>query len=172
MPRISSNWKLTFDPFGSSPIVLLNFGDDIEGEIRFPYRRGLEVVEITEAAVPFLRLKGNSFLEFSFEVYGVETTDALARQAIMQSLMDVEPLGKAPLKVEVFGITDRFWLFTSAVINELDPGRFLETAKPRLSKRYAVTAAGLEFNITLPGGQTFASVAYPPNQILNSFSTL
>ena len=170
MARIYSNWKITFDPYGAAPLVLLNFGDDIEGEIRFPLRKSMEIVEITEAEAPFLRLKGNTHCEFAFEVYEVGATDAAARQAVLDALLETETLGKKPLKIEVNGLTDRYWLFSSSVVQEVEPTRFLETAKPRLSKRYGVTGAGLRYNIQIDGGETFAATDYKFGQITNTFA--
>ena len=81
---ILSNWKLTFDPAGT-PRVLLDFGQKMVQELRWPVRRGLEVVDIAEAAAPFLRVTGNAVVALSFEVFADEATDALSRRALRAS---------------------------------------------------------------------------------------
>lgn len=143
MAKVSSNWKFTFDPAGVSPVVLLAYGDLTEGEVRFPYRRSLEVIDITEGAAPFLRLNGNAAVTIEFERYTIETDDKTARQAIMDSLLAIDALGKKPLRVEISGITDRYWQFANAVIHIHEPSRWLESARARVCKRYTITATGL-----------------------------
>jgi len=172
MARVSSNWKLTFDPFGASPVVLLNFGDYTEDELTFPFRRRLEVIDITEGAAPFLRLSGNAACSIEFQRYHAESTDSAARSAMLGAIIETEAIGKKPLKVEVSGITDRFWLFSEAVVSNLEPSRWLETALPRVSRRYGITATGLSLQITTPGEQAFSAIAYPFASLTNSFATL
>ena len=172
MARISSNWKITFDPFGASPIVLLDFGDLTEGEVVFPYRKSLEVVDITEGSAPFMRLNGNSVASIEYERYTAEATDAAARTAIMDSLLEVESMGKKPLKVEINGVADRSWIFTESVVGSHESSRWLESAKARLSRRYTINATGILLQIATPGSQNFGDIAYGFGSLTNTFGTL
>lgn len=172
MPRVSSNWKFTFDPFGSSPVVLLAIGQDTEGEVRFPMRRSFEVVDLAEGSAPFLRLNGNTVTEIELEVYGTESTDKDARQAMLDALLEVQDFEKKPLKIEISGISDRSWIFDDAVLHQLEPFRHLESARPRLAKRYSITASGLDLSITLTAGQTFGGVARTFGQLANTFGNI
>lgn len=139
---ILSNWKLTFDPAGT-PLVLLAYGDAIEGELRFPLKRGLEVVPLADAPAPFLRATGNSVVTIEFDVFPYLATDALARAAVMQSLITADALAKKPLKVEVSGVTDKYWLFSTSYLSDHNPGRRLQSARARLVKSYTLTCTGL-----------------------------
>jgi len=137
-----SNWKLTFDPAGT-PLVLLDYGAKIAGELRFPLRRGLEVVDLVGASEPFLRATGNSVVSLQFEVFKDETLDKTARQSVMESLIAVNMRTRKPLKIQVYGITDRYWQFANAYVNEHNPGRYLEAPTARLVKGYTITCTGL-----------------------------
>lgn len=140
--NILSNWKLTYDPAGT-PLVLLDVGWKVAGELRFPLKRGLEVVDLAEAAAPFLRPAGNSVVTIQFEVFKDESLDKTARQAVMESLIAVNALGKKPLRIEISGITDRYWQFSNAYLHEHNPARYLEAPVARRVLGYTITATGL-----------------------------
>jgi hypothetical protein len=142
MPKISSNWKLTFSP-ASSPKVLLDYGDKIEGELRFPLSKGMEVVDLVDSEAPFLRDNGNNTYQIQFEVYTDEALDKTARQRVMESLIAVGAYGRAPLRIQVSGITDRYWQFANSFVREHNPGRWLDAPVARLVKGYTITATGL-----------------------------
>lgn len=139
---ILSNWKLTFDPAGT-PRVLLDFGQKMVQELRWPVRRGLEVVDIAEAAAPFLRVTGNAVVALSFEVFADEATDALSRRALLEGLIAVAALGKRPLRVEIAGISGTYWQFANAAISEHEPARHLTAPTARASLKYNIQATGL-----------------------------
>lgn len=141
MSKISSNWKLTFDPAGV-PLVLLDYGDWIEGELRFPLRRGLEVVNLADSANPFLRPTGNAVITIAFDRYRDETLDTTARRAVMESLVAILPLARKPMFVEVSGIVDRYWRFESCFITEHNPGRWLDAPVARRIQSYSLTCTG------------------------------
>lgn len=171
MAKIASNWKITFDPDGS-PVVLVNVGDIIDGELRFPMKRGLEVVEITDGDAPFLRPTRNIATTLDISVEEIALTDKDARVALMGSLTSVEGLGKKPLKIEVSGITDRHWEFANSYIENVTPERLVESAKPRILKTYQITATGLVLYIQLTAGDTHSEITYAPNQIVNTHTAL
>ena len=138
---IISNWRITFSP-ASSPKVLVAYGDEIEAEPNWPLRRGLEVVPLADATAPFLRVSGNDLVTFGFTVYQDESLDTDARRKIMESLVSVGGYGKRPLKIEINGITDRYWEYANSFITDHDPMRSVD-GLGRIAKRYSIVAAGL-----------------------------
>lgn len=141
MAKISSNWKLTFDPGGSNT-VLLDYGEWMEGELRFPMTKGLEVERIVEAD-DFLRPTGGTAFTIAFEVYKDYSTDALARQQVMTSLISIGNKSRKELKLQIYGITDRHWIFANAYITSHNPGRILEAPVARMVKGFTAVAVGL-----------------------------
>jgi hypothetical protein len=144
--RLESNWKFTFDP-DVAPRVILNFGDLIEGEPVWSLKKGLQVTQLDEAVAPFLRASGNAVVNFTIKVYAADVVspalmDKTARQRVMESLIAVAPLAVAPLKVQVNGLTDRFWQFEDSYITEHTPQK--DTEWEGQWKSYNVTATGLE----------------------------
>lgn len=139
---LTSNWRLTFDPAGAA-IVLLAYDSEIDAEPSWPLRKSLDVVNLVDTDAPFLRPAGNNVVTFSFRVYSDETLDATARQRVMESLIAVAPLGRKPLKVEIKGITDRYWQFANAFITEHTPVRFMDAGTARIVKSWSVTATKL-----------------------------
>lgn len=141
MPRISSNWKLTFDPAGT-PLVLLAYGDLIEGEPRFPLAKALEVIPLAETD-PLLRDAQSKVHTIQFEVYASAVSDKAARQAIMESLVAAGSLTRKPLRLEINGITDRYWQYANAFIEAHNPGMYVEPNVARLVKGWTIKATGL-----------------------------
>ena len=139
--KIESNWRITFDP-GGTPLVLLAYGDEIEGEPRYPLGRGLEVVALVDAAAPFLRPTGNSAINLKLDIYKPAASDAAARAEVLDSLIAVNVLGRKPLKIEVLGITDRYWLFANCYIPTYEPGRSPEGPPNIHLKSYSLTCTG------------------------------
>lgn len=139
--KLTSNWRVTFDPSGT-PLVLLAYGDEIEGEPRWPLGRGLEVVPLVDAAAPFLRPSGNGAVILRIDIYKPETTDALARAAVLDSLIAIDLLGRKPLKIEVYGVTDRYWLFANCFIHHFDPAVYLDGVPDSHVKSYQLTCTG------------------------------
>jgi hypothetical protein len=139
-----SNWKLTFDPSGT-PQVLLNFGDVLTEEIRFPMAIGLEVVPLPGAAAPYLRPSGNAFCSMTFERLTLPSSlyDKSARSDVLDTLITFAPLGRKPLRIEVYGLTDRYWQFANSAFTLVEPRRVLESSKPRFSQKYQITASVL-----------------------------
>lgn len=138
---VTSLWKFTFDPSGT-PLVLLDYGDALEGEVHFPLKRGVEVVPLVYGAAPFLRQSGNSSVTISFQVYPANATDAAARAAIMAALLSVDATGNKPLKIEAYG-SATYWQFANCVIPEFNPYRVVESLKPRMGKSYQLICTGL-----------------------------
>lgn len=142
MAKVTSNWKITFDPAGSAR-VLLDFGDKIEGEPVWSLKKGVQTTPLDDAVAPFLRAAGNAVVTFTIKVFTDEALDATARQRIMESLISISALVKKPLRIQVDTITDRYWQFANCCISDHTPSREIESAKARLYKTYSITATGL-----------------------------
>ncbi len=144
---LQSNWKLTLDPT-SAPFVLLNHGEMLAEEIRFPMVMGLEVVNIPGSGTPFLRQTGNVLVTMEYERFIVPTNpaqqaDMYARRDVLNSLIGFSALSKKPMKLEIYGLSSSYWTFANAAVTYLEPSRLVHSGKPRLSQRIRVTATGL-----------------------------
>jgi hypothetical protein len=136
---IISNWKLTFDPSGT-PLVLLDYGDWLREELFPDMTKPAEVVNLAEASAPFIRDLGNRTFRVAFTVVEDAADDKTMRRTIMESLATVGPLARKVLKVQVNGITDRYWKFANAFVTEHTPKPVVTSAGARLEKRYSITA--------------------------------
>lgn len=139
---LTSNWKLTFDPAGT-PLVLLAIGDEMAEEIRWPLKKGMDLVELVDSANPFMRPTGNNSFVIQLSIFQDEADDATARRKIMESLIAVAALGKKPLKIEAAGVTDRYWQAAAACITEHEPSLLMDFPGARATKAYTITATTL-----------------------------
>ncbi len=137
-----SSCKMTFDPAGT-PLVLVDYGDEIPQVQKPALRKGLEVAPLIDALAPFLRVTDNNTHQFRIDVFKDETTDALAWQRIFEGLVAAQALGKKPLRVQVLGITDRYWQYAEAGITDHAPERISDFGLARYLKSYSVTAVTL-----------------------------
>lgn len=135
---LTSNWKLTFDPAGT-PLVLLAIGDEMAAEIRWPLKKGMELIDLVDSSNPFLRAKGNNAFSIQLEIYADESDDATARRKIMESLIAVAALVKKPLKIEAAGVTDRYWQAAAAVITDHEPSIVIDFPGARATKIFSIT---------------------------------
>ncbi|MEI6178550.1 MAG: hypothetical protein WCS43_16790 [Verrucomicrobiota bacterium] len=147
--KIKSFWKLTFDPAGT-PLVVLGFGDYVEGTLRFPMQRGMEVVTLTNSAAPYLRMTGNTQIVIALNIYtaaptvsGVTDANIAAAITALDSLIAIDATGKKPLNIQLQGYTSYYWQFANAAISNHDPGAYLESLRAPLVKSYSITCTGL-----------------------------
>lgn len=140
--NITSNWKLTWDPAGT-PVVLVDYGQELDREIFPSLAKGLEVVPLIDATYPLLRMSKNAVISLSWRGYVDAADDAAARQAMMVALLTWATAGRKALKVEAYGITDRSWLFASAAVTQYTPGRVVDFPLARVETSWAVTATGM-----------------------------
>jgi hypothetical protein len=138
MPTIS-NWKLTFDP-GGTPRVLLNYGDKLGDEFKFPFGRKVEEIDIADAAEPMLRMMGRGARRIEFTVWADEVSDRIARVRMMESMLGIDGLEKKPLRIQIDGQTDRYWQFANAAVVSHVPERILKSAAARWSQSYVIVA--------------------------------
>ena len=144
--KVLSRWKLIFDPSGT-PKTLIDLGDLIEEELAWKLARNVEVVPLAASAAPFIRPANNNSYSLDFTVYKLASTDALSRQAIMDSLKSVDDLGKKPLRIwlgdESGTITSSYYQFANAIIRSHDAYRILDGSKIRTAFSYSITATSL-----------------------------
>lgn len=139
-----SLYKVTFSP-GSSPLVLINYGDYIDQELAVVLDRAFEVIDPVDATDVFIRDGKTAKYEFSFKVYKTESLDLTARVAALQSLITVAALGKKPLKIELQGHSGHYWQFASCGIKRHVPVKVQSQGRVRWSRQYDVVASGFTY---------------------------
>jgi hypothetical protein len=127
---IISNWKLTLDPTGT-PLVLVTYGDKLLDEIQFSASRGYQVIPLVRAAAPRIQDGKNVSYTLGISRYDQASTDADARKALMQAMITALTGTPKELKLEVSGITDRYWKFAKALVTDYAPGKYVGASKPR-----------------------------------------
>ena len=101
---IASDWKLTLDP-GSTPLVLLDYGQMLDRELAFSGQRGVRVTPLVRSAAPHLQDGKNVSVTLSFRVHLSAASWALARAAAMATALAALAKAKAPLRVATTGIS-------------------------------------------------------------------
>lgn len=144
MPKTISRWKLTFDP-GGAAVVLVDFGQKLDDDLRFPLRKGVEEVRLVRAAAPLLRNTGNHAVGIRIGVYQDESTDKAARAAVLTSLIAAAGYGVKPLRVEIDDHAAGYWQFASCAVTEHEPARHIEAPAARWLRVYQLTCAGLSY---------------------------
>jgi len=139
---IYSNWKITLDP-GGTPLVLVNYLDRLESEIDLSAQRPVSVIPLVNAAAPLLQDGKNVSVTLAFARYDDSDTDANARKALMQSILTALAAESKILKIEVSGITDRYWQFASALVTAFRPVRYRDAPVARRLTSYQIVATGL-----------------------------
>lgn len=139
---VFSNWQFRFDPTGAN-IALLEYGDLMDAEPKFPLRRNLEIVPLVGADAPFMRLSGNAVVSVTYSIYPDESGDGAARKRVLRSLSLITALGRKPLRISVAGVTDLYWQFAACVVEAHSSGRKIHAAKSRLELTYTLTCTGL-----------------------------
>lgn len=119
MPR--SSWKLTYDPAGT-PQVLLDIGERLVSEIRWGSTRGAEVVQLVDAAAPFLRDTRNREVTVSFERIEPETDHAAVCKAVMTRMIAHGSQVKKALKIEAAGVAECYWLAAACLVPDVETG--------------------------------------------------
>ncbi|MEO5914871.1 MAG: hypothetical protein ABIS50_11600 [Luteolibacter sp.] len=137
--RHASEWKLTFDPDGT-PLVLVDYGQEIDNELSIALERACELVPLLEAD-PFIRDEESQSHSFSVKVYTYQTLDKYARRDALNSLISTAALGKKPLKVEVNGIGG-YWQYANSWLRTLMPMIDLDADAPCYFKQYNIVAVG------------------------------
>jgi hypothetical protein len=138
----TSSWKLTYDYTGT-PVVLLNYGEKLEDELRIDGQRVVAVVPLVRSASPALRNQGNAALRLSYARLLDSATDAAARQAMMTALITALAADPKPLKIEAAGVTDRYWACAAAIVTAVAPRKYLGSPKPRRVDAVEITAVTL-----------------------------
>lgn len=122
---ITSNWKLTIRP-ASSPIVLVNYDDELLEEPEFSQVIGMNVVRIPYGS-PRFELTSADYYEFTIAKVFYAATDAAARQAMMEAHTDTyATLGEQPVRLQVRDLTDRRYDWAGAVFSRPRTRRLLD----------------------------------------------
>ena len=138
---ILSPWKLTFDP-GGTPIVLLDFGQRLAGDIAWASRRGSEVIPLLDSDAPFLRDGKNLSLQISYQVLAEKASVPDMLKGVMRGITGHQALGKKPLKIEAEGVVEAYWLAPAAMVPDLT-GSLPANGTIGNFKSHAVIMAGL-----------------------------
>lgn len=135
---IISNWKLTL---GSE--VILDIGQEMADELKFPQRNGLEVVPTPDSAWPLLLDTRNSAVTLKVQAYVTPADDKTARAAVLDSLVTRAAETISTLKMEVAGYTDRYWTAAQCRATEFEPEVVVTARGPRVLRTFSLTCAGL-----------------------------
>ncbi len=142
MSGIISNWKLTLDP-ASTAVVLVNIGDKLVDEIEWGMSREVLVEPLVRSDTPFLDDGGNASVSIGYARYDDSDTDALSRQALLAAMLTAFATDPKILKIEVSGVTDRYWQFSAALVTSYKPGRYLNSSRSRRITSCNLLAAGM-----------------------------
>lgn len=147
--KIASRWKLTHDPDGAGT-VLLNYGDYLDAELDIGLERTVEVRPLAAAAAPFIRPAGNNVYVFEFTCYNVASSDSNARQAMMNTLMSTDDLGKKPLRLRIANEegeeAPHYYQWGAAAVRGCSVVRDLDSSRPRWGRKYTIVATTLTRN--------------------------
>lgn len=139
---ITSNWRMTYDPAGT-PLVILDFQDKIDEEPRFGFQTGVDVVPLLASDLPLLRATGNGVFDISFRRLLSQSSDTLAREEVLEWLVNNAARGKAPLQIEILDGTYATYQFSAAVIVQHETQRIITSPFCRYAISFQITAAGL-----------------------------
>jgi hypothetical protein len=102
--QISSNWRLTYDPTGT-PLVLLDFGQIMEGEFTIPWRQQAESRGKIRATTSTRYARGNVESGLALTTFKDHATDAAARLWLLQTSIALNGYSgrTALLRLEISG---------------------------------------------------------------------
>lgn len=137
---LSSPWKISF---GTSPVVILDFGERLLEEIDWGGARVGEVVNLVDGAAPFIRDAKNVSYKIKFSVQRDSGSDIDSRTAMLDGLIAFAGRTAAILKVQAAGIaTFPYWQFSRCLITA-NNFKGLTYGLGRNLTTYEITAAGL-----------------------------
>ena len=121
MPIIS-NWKITYDPAGAV-LVIVDFGEAIEGEISFPWAQQIQGGSPTKSLASYNYARGAVRGGLSLTAIKDHADDKAARKWCLDlaiALAAVAGVNGKVLKLEAKGDTEYYEL-ASATINSAEP---------------------------------------------------
>lgn len=133
--KIASPWKLTWDPAGT-PLVLVDFGQRIEDELRFPARQKVITREVIEGDDSDFLPRDLWAQTLELTVYKVHASDTAARAWCLTHTAAVAAVGRKDLQIEYddgASGTDVI-ILPNAVLTDIDAGR--ETMGLETSTKY------------------------------------
>ena len=103
MSFISSNWKITFDLGGASAFQLVDYGDELDDEISFPWSQGVDTARPMRATVVTRYARGAMETTFTVGVWKNHATQIAARNYLLAHAASL-PLGVTKaLRIDVYG---------------------------------------------------------------------
>lgn len=139
---ISSPWKITYDPAGGSPLVLVNFDDDLMGVIKFPWQQNVQESPRTKAKFQRYYGRGNAATGFSFQ-HLRQHADFLAALAYCPNhVIAISALADAPPKdIHVELTNGAKWKLASCIFKSFSPEVSTEDGSMTITP-YDILASG------------------------------
>jgi hypothetical protein len=101
MAFISSNWKITFDLGGANAFQMVNWGDEIDEEIAFPWSQAVDTSKPMRGAAVAKFGRGRVETGFTVAVWKTHATHQAARNYLLAHAASL-PLGMAKnLRIDV-----------------------------------------------------------------------
>lgn len=143
--NVLSNWKLTYDPAGANPVVLLDYNMELTDEPEMSLRRGLEVVTIPYGT-PFLRPTNSDLYEVAVSIERNSSTDAYARRDMLNQLTDrYDQTVRMPIRLEIANLTTQYYQWSAAFIHSASVKRLVpesEDGRAVWLLKFGFTAVG------------------------------
>lgn len=150
---ILSNWKLTYKPGITGETVVVAHDDELMEEPEIGPTVGYRVIPI-RYGTPILDLDGSKVYDLSVTLIKYSATDAEARRDMMRAvIVQYDPLGKVPLRLEIRGLATERYDFTSAVFGRPRVRRLEawgEDGKAAWSLALPITAVGASRSFVTP----------------------
>jgi hypothetical protein len=116
---VVSNWKITYDPAGASPRVLVAHGDELAEEISLAWSQQVDDAGYTGADSEDYFGRGKVRIPFGFAVLKKHDDDATMRNWMADLICGLPIKEKKPLKIEVLG--GNSYQFDVSVIESVVP---------------------------------------------------
>lgn len=138
---VSSNWKITYDPTGGTPLLLVDFGTKIAEEFELPWNQSVQESPRLRAASMKFFGRGNVQNGVTFSVYKDHADDAAARNWMLAHAIALPALVTKTLKIEVKNGSG--YLLAEAVVRSASSRMVPKAPVARTLTRYEITGSGL-----------------------------
>ena len=139
---IRSNWKLTFDPAGSAPLVIVDFGGIHGAEFAFPWRQVVNQHRLVNATNARRHARGNVATALSLETWEDHASDAAARLWCVDMQMTLDDFAgvTSTLRLEIEG-SAAIYTLAQATIDEVEIRRRIQGVA-RTQTQWTIGGAG------------------------------
>lgn len=114
MAFIASNWKITFDLGGASAFQLVDFWEEIDEELKFPWAQGVDTAKPLGARSALKFARGGADMAFTLGKWQTHATQAAARNYLLSHAASLPIKKTKVLTVEVYG-GESFELSTAVI---------------------------------------------------------